>query len=434
MDVTDLRTFLDVVEHNGFRRAAQATFVSQPVVTRRVERLEQSLGVTLLERGPWGLRLTGHGRTLVTSGQRVLRAVDEARAATVGATGSTIRLGCSATAAGSYLARFLSDWIPHHPTTRVTMIEDGASRMRRRLEDDECDAAIVAAPGPERFASLPITTVVVQAVLPAQHPLAREEGPLDVAHLHGEPLLLSGRSYLSSELPLSACRLQAVEPDVVYECTVGRRWPRWPRSASASPSSATTSTGAGSTCRPGRCATATATCCASTSRSRGVRTRPRRSSPRSPRTSRFTRTWRRRQPSGHAGDDVDDDGRRSCTTVRTASSRTAGRSAAEVTGPRPSTPIDRAIWAKSTAGSSIAVPTPAFAVSRPRSVAIRPACATELLYARLLSITTSSGTRWCAAVHSAPGVIRKSPSDWMSTTRRSSSRWARAAPIAAPMP
>lgn len=222
MDVTDLRTFLDVVEHNGFRRAAQATFVSQPVVTRRVERLEQALGVTLLERGPWGLRLTGHGRTLVTAGQRVLRAVDEARAATVGATGSTIRLGCSATAAGSYLARFLSDWIPHHPTTRVTMIEDGASRMRRRLEDDECDAAIVAAPGPERFASLPITTVVVQAVLPAQHPLAREEGPLDVAHLHGEPLLLSGRSYLSSELLLSACRLQAVEPDVVYECTVGQ--------------------------------------------------------------------------------------------------------------------------------------------------------------------------------------------------------------------
>lgn len=222
MDIVDLETFLAVVEHNGFRRAADALFVSQPVVTRRIERLEQDLGVTLLERGPWGLRLTGHGRTLVGGASRVVRAVEEARADAVGATGTTIRLGCSATAAGSYLARFLSDWIPHHPSTRVTMIEDGASRMRRRLEADECDVAIVAAPGPAGYDSLPITTVVVQAVLPAAHPLAGETGPLDVAALHHQPVLLTGESYLSTELLMSACRLQAVEPDVVYRCSVGQ--------------------------------------------------------------------------------------------------------------------------------------------------------------------------------------------------------------------
>jgi LysR family transcriptional activator of glutamate synthase operon len=64
--------------------------------------------------------------------------------------------------------------------------------------------------------------VVVQAVLPSAHPLARDTGPLDVAHLHRQPVLLTGRSYLSTELLLSACRLEAVEPDVVYQCSVGQ--------------------------------------------------------------------------------------------------------------------------------------------------------------------------------------------------------------------
>ncbi|TQM11607.1 LysR family transcriptional regulator [Pseudonocardia kunmingensis] len=222
MDLVDLQAFLAVVEHNGFRRAAEALFVSQPVVTRRIGRLEQELGVALLERGAWGVRLTGHGEALVDGARRVLDMADEVRAATVGASPASIRLGCSATAAGSYLAAFLSDWIPRHPSTRVTMIEDGAHRMRRRLEAAECDAAIIAAPVPPTFESLPITTVTVQAVLPARHRLAAGSGPLDVAELDRELVLVNGRSFLSTELFLSACRVQAVEPDVVYECSVGQ--------------------------------------------------------------------------------------------------------------------------------------------------------------------------------------------------------------------
>lgn len=53
MELVDLRTFLAVVDLGGFRRAAEALFVAQPVVTRRISRLEGSLGVSIMERGPW---------------------------------------------------------------------------------------------------------------------------------------------------------------------------------------------------------------------------------------------------------------------------------------------------------------------------------------------------------------------------------------------
>lgn len=112
LDLRDLEAFVAVVEHGGFRAAADALFVSQPSLTRRVKRLEQDLGIDLLERGPWGLRLTGHGETLLTGARRVMTTMDEVRSSTIGAWGQSITLGAAATAAGSYLAAFISHWIP----------------------------------------------------------------------------------------------------------------------------------------------------------------------------------------------------------------------------------------------------------------------------------------------------------------------------------
>lgn len=222
MELADLKAFIAVVEHNGFRRAAHALFVSQPSLTRRVNRLEEELGVPLLERGAWGLRLTGHGDALLSGARRVVGTVDEVRAAAMGAAGDTITIGCSATAAGSYLAAFLSRWIPTHPAVRVKMVEDGARGMRRRLSEHECEAAIVAAPVAPEFHSLPITRVTVQAVMPRSHRLATTQAPLRVDELDGEPVLLNGPSFLATELFLSACRVMAVRPDVVYECSSGQ--------------------------------------------------------------------------------------------------------------------------------------------------------------------------------------------------------------------
>jgi DNA-binding transcriptional LysR family regulator len=222
VDVRDLEAYVAVVDHGGFRRAADALFVSQSSLTRRVARLEQDLGVTLLERGPHGLRMTGHGEVLLSGARRVMGALDEVRDAAVGTWRDSIRLGCTATAAGSYLTEFLSRWIPDHPATRVTMVEDGAQGLRRRLEERECDAAVVASPVPSGFQSLPVTRARVLAVLPPGHRLAGTGGPLRVDELDREPVLVNGPSFLATELLMSACRVASVEPEVVYECSVGQ--------------------------------------------------------------------------------------------------------------------------------------------------------------------------------------------------------------------
>lgn len=222
MDLEDLEAFVAVVQYKGFRAAAEALYVSQPSLTRRLQRLEQGLGVQLLERGPWGVRMTGHGEALLVGARRIMTTVAEVEAATVGAWGQTFTLGAAATAAGSYLAAFLSQWIPEHRDARMLMIEDGATRLRRRLAERECDVALLAAPVPAEFDSVPITRVGVRAVLPPDHPLALQEGPLSVDALHRQPVLVNGASFLATELMHSACRVAGVQPDVVYESSVGQ--------------------------------------------------------------------------------------------------------------------------------------------------------------------------------------------------------------------
>jgi DNA-binding transcriptional LysR family regulator len=222
VEIEALRAFVAVVEHGGFRAAAQARFTSQPSLSRLVARLEADLGVILLDRGPGGVRPTSHGEALLAGARRIVETIEEVRAATVKSGTTTVRLGTAATAAGSYLAPFLSHWIPAHPELRIVMLEDGAGRLRRRLERRECDLAVVAAPVPDTFDHLPITTVTVQALLPPGHRLASTSEPLAVHEVHGERLLVNGRPFLSTELLLAACRLAGSEPQIVYECSVGQ--------------------------------------------------------------------------------------------------------------------------------------------------------------------------------------------------------------------
>ena len=225
MSISELelcRSFTAIVDCGSFNAAAEVLGVSQPSLTRRIQRLEAELGTTLIERGPWGIRLTDRGELFYKGAHRILTTVEDVAAEFNRSWGHTVRLGAAATAAGSFLATRLASWLPNHPEVHLIMIEDGAHRMRLRLENRECDIGVIAAPIPSHFASRFIQRVQVQALLPPTHPLATSGEPLSVSELHGVRVLVNGSGFLSTDLLRSACRLANVEPETVYECSVGQ--------------------------------------------------------------------------------------------------------------------------------------------------------------------------------------------------------------------
>ena len=72
MDIRALRYFTEVVQYNGFSRAAEALFVTQPAISRSIQKLEHELGFPLLVRDTGGVTLTDEGAILYEHARRIL--------------------------------------------------------------------------------------------------------------------------------------------------------------------------------------------------------------------------------------------------------------------------------------------------------------------------------------------------------------------------
>jgi DNA-binding transcriptional LysR family regulator len=72
LDMRRLRYFVAVAERLHFGRAAAALYITQPALSRQIRRLEEELGVELLERSSRQVSLTLAGKRLAEDGARLL--------------------------------------------------------------------------------------------------------------------------------------------------------------------------------------------------------------------------------------------------------------------------------------------------------------------------------------------------------------------------
>lgn len=104
-----LRGFVAVAEEGNFGRAAHRLRITQPPLSRQVQKLEREVGVDLVRRTPRGAELTPGGRVFLDEARRMLTLAGEApliaRRAASGTKG-TVRIGFTAVAALSVLGRW----------------------------------------------------------------------------------------------------------------------------------------------------------------------------------------------------------------------------------------------------------------------------------------------------------------------------------------
>ena len=81
MEFDDLRAFVSVADTGSVSRAARELYVTQSAVTRRLQRLELSVGVSLLDRRTRPVKLTGPGQIVLERCRRLLNDFREVRAA-----------------------------------------------------------------------------------------------------------------------------------------------------------------------------------------------------------------------------------------------------------------------------------------------------------------------------------------------------------------
>jgi DNA-binding transcriptional LysR family regulator len=185
MNLQHLRTLLTIVEQGSLSQAARAMDISQPAVTKQVQRLEQELEAALLVRGPQQ-QVVAFARETLTR----FEALQEQLALLKTISRGNLALAAS-TIPGEYLLPgLLAAFRDHYPQTQVEVIIADTAEVARRVLADEADVGFVGAvvdrPG-LRLERL-VTDEVVLAV-PPHHPFAGR-GHVAVEELRGQPLVL----------------------------------------------------------------------------------------------------------------------------------------------------------------------------------------------------------------------------------------------------
>lgn len=150
-----LRSFLEVIERDGFTKAARSLRLSQPAVSTHVRELEESTGRKLLEHGGGAIRLTPAGEAVAREARRILEDVRELRSAVeeseAGVRG-VVRIGASTTPGNYILPPLLGDFERRHPDARAALTTGNTAQIMDLLRVNEVDLGVVGSePDPEEF-------------------------------------------------------------------------------------------------------------------------------------------------------------------------------------------------------------------------------------------------------------------------------------------
>lgn len=179
MELSDLRSFVDVAEALNIRRAAEAAGVQPSTMSRRIARIEGELGVSIFERRPSGVRLTHAGRDFFDAVSVALHdldlAVRQARAASEGSRGR-LRIGIFASIASGFPYEAIRLFRSQYPGVETELIEGAPNTLLRCIREGKLDVALVT--GDCDLQDLDCETLWCEAValaLAKDHPAAKAE-------------------------------------------------------------------------------------------------------------------------------------------------------------------------------------------------------------------------------------------------------------------
>lgn len=179
LDLRYLRFAVAALEHGSFRRAAMALGVPQSSISRRVQALEDRLGIALFERNHAGVRPTEVGKRFLKEAgvgiAQINRAV-EAVARVRGGEQGKLNVGIFASLSSGFLRTILHRYAERHAGIKVTLQLGTPDEHAANLIAGQIDIAFLTGdPTVVGCQTLPLWTEHVLVALPKEHPLSSRE-------------------------------------------------------------------------------------------------------------------------------------------------------------------------------------------------------------------------------------------------------------------
>jgi DNA-binding transcriptional LysR family regulator len=173
VELRHLRYFVAVAEDLNFSRAAERLHVAQPAVSEQVRKLEEKLGVRLLDRTPRAVSLTNAGAALLDEARRILHQVELAKVAVQDASErarSQLRIGYMPDLVPAVVPRALQRLATTTPHLDVRLQTGAGPELVEFVRSERLDAAIVSLPAQTNgLRTTPLGTQRAIAAIPVGH-------------------------------------------------------------------------------------------------------------------------------------------------------------------------------------------------------------------------------------------------------------------------
>lgn len=219
-----LLSFLTVAEQGNITRAAQVLNVSQPALTKTMQKLEYSYGVKLFERVPSGIKLTKYGDILL----RHVKVMDNEHRHAVSqinelrdGRGGALRIGAGPVWLVSILPPIIADLQALHPDVSISLIGGVIDTLVPDLIKGDLDLICVSLDFPNRSEIIKKPLLETHHVLVADpsHPLADGDG-VDALRIHDYPWMVLKSDYVGTQRISSFFAANGLKPPrITFETT-----------------------------------------------------------------------------------------------------------------------------------------------------------------------------------------------------------------------
>jgi DNA-binding transcriptional LysR family regulator len=228
MDLRQLRYLVALAEELNFTRAAAAEHIAQPALSQQIRRLEDEVGIGLVERTTRRVALTEAGELLVVRARRILAELEAAREelqALRGVDVGRVSMGAIHTMGPIDLSLALATFHARHPGVALTVREQTSEECAELLRVDELDLAFLSVTERVESHELGIHQLIseeLMVLLPRDHALAGRDD-VRMAELAREEFISFRQGARLRELLFSAGRDAQFEPQVRLESNEAQR-------------------------------------------------------------------------------------------------------------------------------------------------------------------------------------------------------------------
>lgn len=222
MNLRDLEYLVALQEVKHFRKAAEKCFVSQPTLSGQIAKLEEELGLLLIERTSRKVIFTHAGEDIVSKAKQILmevKGLKEIAKNHQAPLSGPLHMGLIPTVAPYLLPRIVPEIGQKFPELELFLYEEQTHRLLKRLDEGELDCLILAyLPEMERFGSIDLYKEPLQLAMPCHHSWASQQD-IAINELRGHKVLMLEDGHCLRDQAMDYCFAAGADEDTTFKAT-----------------------------------------------------------------------------------------------------------------------------------------------------------------------------------------------------------------------